>query len=206
MYFTYREESRTFQDFGLWSNDGVTVTGACEPEQVQALDVTYGTLQALDVQPTAGRWFSQADDTAGAPDTVLLTYGYWRRHFGGDPASVIGRTLIVDSKPHTIIGVMPQNFRFLNSHADLLLPQQFDRSKMFLGNFSYQGIARLKPGVTLEEANTDVARMISIWLKAWPPAPGFSRALFENARFAPKVQCVPRPKYVQAEPLHVPQK
>jgi hypothetical protein len=188
MYFTYREESRTFQDFGLWSNDGVTVTGAGEPEQVQALDVTYGTLQALGVQPAAGRWFSQADDTTGAPDTVMLTYGYWQRHFGGNAASVVGRTLIVDSKPHAIIGVMPQNFRFLNSRADLILPEQFDRSKVFLGNFSYQGIARLKPGVTLEQANTDVARMISIWLKAWPPPPGFSRALFENARFAPKVQ------------------
>jgi len=188
MYFTYREENRTLQDFGLWSNDGVTVTGAGEPEQVQALDVTYGTLQALGVQPAAGRWFSQSDDTAGAPHTVMLTYGYWRRHFGGDAASVIGRALIVDSKPHIIIGVMPQNFRFLNSHADLILPQQFDRAKIFLGNFSYQGIARLKPGVTLEQANTDVARMISIWLKAWPPAPGFSRALFESARFAPKVQ------------------
>jgi predicted permease len=188
MYFTYREESRTFQDFGLWSNNGVTVTGAGEPEQVQALDVTYGALQALGVQPAAGRWFSQADDATGAPDTVMLTYGYWQRHFGGNAASAVGRTLIVDSKPHAIIGVMPQNFRFLNSHADLILPEQFDRSKVFLGNFSYQGIARLKPGVTLEQANTDVARLLSIWLKAWPPPPGFSRALFENARFAPKVQ------------------
>jgi putative ABC transport system permease protein len=187
MYFTYREESRTFQEFGLWSNDGVTVTGAGDPEQVQALDVTYGTLQALGVQPAMGRWFSQADDTPGAPNTVMLTYGYWQRHFAGSP-STVGRTLTVDAKPHTIIGVMPQNFRFLNSHADLIQPLQFDRSKVFLGNFSYQGIARLKPGVTLQQASTDVARMIPIWLKSWPPAPGFSLALFENARFAPKLQ------------------
>jgi putative ABC transport system permease protein len=187
MYFTYREQTRTFQDFGLWSNDGVTVTGAGDPEQVQALDVTYGTLNALGVQPAMGRWFSQADDTPGAPDTVLLTYGYWQRRFGGSP-NAVGRTLTVDAKPHTIIGVMPQNFRFLNSHADLILPEQFDRGKVFLGNFSYQGIARLKPGVTLQQASTDVARMIPIWLKSWPPPPGFSLALFENARFAPKLQ------------------
>ncbi len=187
MYFTYRDENRTFQDFGLWSNDGVTVTGVGEPEQVQALDVTYGTLNALGVQPAMGRWFSQADDTPGAPDTVILTYGYWQRRFGGS-SSVVGQSLIADSKPRTIIGIMPQNFRFFGSHADVILPEQFDRSKIFLGNFSYQGIARLKPGVTLQQANTDVARMISIWLKAWPPAPGFSRALFENAHFAPKVQ------------------
>jgi putative ABC transport system permease protein len=187
MYFTYREESRTFQDFGLWSNDGVTVTGAGDPEQVQALNVTYGILNALGVQPAMGRWFSQADDTPGAADTVMLTYGYWQRRFGGSP-STVGRILTVDATPHTIIGVMPQNFRFLNSHADLIVPQQFDRSKVFLGNFSYQGIARLKPGITLQQASTDVARMIPIWLKAWPPAPGLSLALFENAHFAPKIQ------------------
>jgi predicted permease len=187
MYFTYREENRTFQDFGLWSDDGVTVTGAGEPEQVRALDVTYGTLQALGVQPALGRWFSQADDTPGTPDSVILTYGYWQRRFGGS-TSAIGRTLVVDSRPRTIIGVMRRDFRFLNSGADLILPERFDRSKIFLGNFSYRGIARLKAGVTVEQANTDVARMLSIWVKAWPPAPGISRTLFENARFGPKLQ------------------
>jgi putative ABC transport system permease protein len=187
MYFTYREQGRTFQDFGLWANDGATVTGAGEPEQVQSLDVTYGALNALDVQPATGRWFSQPDDTPGAPDTVILTYGYWQRRFGGNP-SAVGRSLIVDAKPHTIIGVMPRNFRFLSSSADLIVPIQFDRSKIFLGQFSYQGIARLKPGVTLEQANADVTRMLPGWLRAWPPPSGFSRALFENAHFAAKVQ------------------
>ena len=187
MYFTYREENRTFEDFGLWSNDGVTVTGAGEPEQVAALDVTFGVLQALRVQPSAGRWFSQADDSPGAPDTVILTYDYWQRHFGGDTASTVGRTLIVDSKPHVIVGVMPQDFRFLNSRADLILPEQFERNKVFLGNFSYQGIARLKSGVTVQQADADLARLLAIWLKAWPAAPGFSRELFENARFAPYI-------------------
>ena len=115
MYFTYREQSRTFQDFGLWSNDGASITGVGEPEQVQALDVTYGTLQALGVQPALGRWFSQADDTPGTPNTAILTFGYWQRRFGGN-ASVVGRTLTVDSKPRTIVGVMPQNFRFLEGH------------------------------------------------------------------------------------------
>ena len=187
MYFTYRDENRTFQSFGLWSYDGGTVTGVGEPEQVQVLDMTYGTLQALGVQPVLGRWFSQADDTPGTTETVILMYGYWQRKFGGS-RSVIGRTLDIDSKPRTIIGVMPQKFGFENSQADLLLPERFERDKLFLGNFSYQGVARLKPGVTITQANADVARMIPIWLRAWPPAPGFSRALFEGAHFAPKIQ------------------
>ena len=59
---------------------------------------------------------------------------------------MVGRTLNLDSKPRTVIGIMPQDFQFLNNAADLILPQQIDRNKVYLGNFSYQGIARLKPG------------------------------------------------------------
>ncbi len=186
MYFTYRDENRTFQEFGVWGFGGASVTGVAEPEQVRALSVTYGTLQALGVQPALGRWFSQADDTPGSPETVMLTYGYWKRRFGGD-SSVVGRTLTVDSRPHNVIGVMPASFGFRNN-PELILPLRFERSKIFLGEFSYQGIARLKPGVTLQQANADVGRMLGIWLNAWPTPPGFSRALFENAHFGPKVQ------------------
>ena len=187
MYFTYREQNQTFQEFGLWSNGGASVTGNGDPEQLRALFVTYGTLQAVGVQPVLGRWFSEADDTPGTDETVMLTHGYWQRRFGGDN-SVIGKTLTVDSKPRSIIGVMPSEFQFLNTTAELILPHRFDRSKLFLGNFSYQAIARLKPGVTLEQANADVGRMLGIWTKAWPAPPGFDRALFENARLGPKLQ------------------
>jgi len=187
MYFTYREENQTFQDFGLWSNGGSTITGVGDPEALRAIIVTDGVLQALGVQPAVGRWFSRADDTPGAPDTVMLMYGYWQRRFGGDK-SVVGRALTLDSKPRTVIGIMPQDFRFLNNEAELILPQQFDRNKVFLGQFGFQGIARLKPGVTLQRANTDVGRMLGIWLKAWPTPPGFDRALFENARLAPDLK------------------
>src|SRR5579863_7331812 len=187
MYFTYRDENRTFQAFGLWSSGGASITGLGDPEQVRTLDVTYGTLEALGMQPAAGRTFSPSDDAPGTPETAILTYGYWQRRFGGS-ASAVGRTLTVDAKPRTIIGVMPRDFRFLNVNADMILPLRFERDKLFLGNFSYQGIARLKPGMTIQQANMDVARMLPLWLKAWPPPPGFPRTLFENAHFAPLVQ------------------
>ena len=187
MYFTYREENHTFQEIGLWSNGSVPVTGLAEPEQVDSLWVTYGTLQALAVQPALGRWFSQADDTPGSPQTVILSYGYWQRRFGGNP-NVLGRTLTVDSRPRTIVGVMPAGFRFLEVKADVILPQRFDRKQMMLGQFSYQGIARLKPGVTIQQADADVARMIPIWLNEWPAPPGLSRSLFVDARLGPKIQ------------------
>lgn len=186
MYFTYRDENRTFQDFGLFNRGRASVTGMGEPEQVQAIYVTEGVLQALGVRPTAGRWFSRADDTPGTARTAILAYGYWQRRFGGQP--VVGRTIDIDSLPRTIIGVMPREFHFLDFPTDVLLPQRFDRNKIFLGDFSYQGIARLKPGVTLRQANADVQRMIGIWLRGWAPPPGFSRTLFENARVSPNLK------------------
>ena len=191
MYFTYREQNRTFQEFGLWSNGAASVTGLGEPEQVRTLLVTYGTLQALGVQPALGRWFSEAEDKPGAPDIVLLTHGYWQRRFGGDPHA-IGRTVTVDSKPHRVIGVMPADFQFQNANPDLILPERFDRNKVFLGNFSYQGIARLKPGVSLQQADADVARMLPIWLKQWPAPPGFDRAIFENIHIGPALRPLKR--------------
>jgi len=95
MYFTYREENRTFQDIGVYRSSGATVTGLAEPDVVPALVVTYGTLQALGVQPKYGRWFSQAGDAPGSPETVILNYGYGQRRFGGEP-SVVGRILMID--------------------------------------------------------------------------------------------------------------
>ena len=180
-YFTFREENHTFEQFGIWTGDGVSVTGLGTPEQVPALDVTSGALAALGVQPILGRWFTLKDEDHGSPETVILTHGYWQRKFGGNH-SVIGRRMMADGKPREIIGVMPPNFRFLDEKPDLIFPFQFDRAKVTLGSFSYYGIARLKPGVTLAQANADVARMIPMVNMKFPPPPGFSANLFEDAR------------------------
>ncbi|MGD0362830.1 MAG: ABC transporter permease [Bryobacteraceae bacterium] len=186
-YFTFREESRTFQDIGLWRNDSVNVTGTGEPEQVDAADVTDGLLPMLGEQPIRGRWFSRKDDLPGSPKTAVISYGYWQRRFGGDP-SVIGRRIVADGDATEIIGILPPNFRFLNAHAALIEPMQLDRGKVFVGNFSYRAVARLKPGVTLAQANADVARMLPMMLDKFPPAPGISLKMFQEARFGPLVR------------------
>ncbi len=150
MYFTYRDENRTFQHFGLWRFGVAPVTGAGEPELPRALMVTHGVLDALDVKPLLGRWFSPADDTPGSPETVILTHGYWRRRFLGD-SSVIGRAMTINARPHTVIGVMPEAFQFSRNsrEPELILPLRFERSTVNLGTFAFQGIARLRPGVTM---------------------------------------------------------
>jgi predicted permease len=101
---------------------------------------------------------------------------------------VLGRTITIDSKPRAVIGVMPEGFRFLDADADVIMPQRFERARLFLGNFSFTGIARLKPGVTVEQANADVARILPIWLNAWPLPLGLDRKLFQNAGFAPALR------------------
>src|SRR5438105_2282526 len=179
-YFTFRDENRTLQQFGMWNGNRVSVTGLDAPEQVQSLTVNEGTLPALGIQPVIGRWFTAKDDSPGSTETVMLSHGYWQRKFGADP-SAIGRRIQVDGRPREIIGVMPANFRLLDVPADLIFPFRFDRGKTFLGNFSFQGIARLKPGVTLQQANADVGRMIPIVNTKFPPARGFNAKIFEQA-------------------------
>jgi putative ABC transport system permease protein len=187
LYFTYREEGRVFEQSGLWQLDTVTVTGLAEPEQVPSVNVTTEVLPALDISPTIGRGFSQKDDSPGAPKTAILMNGYWKARFGGDPG-VIGRRIIVDGHATEIIGVMPESFRFLTQTVSMFVPLQIDRAKTHLGNFSYRGIGRLKPGATLEEASTDVARMIPMGLEQFPAFPGFDKKTFANARLGPNLK------------------
>src|SRR5207244_8762998 len=131
--------------------------------------------------PAMGRWFSDEDHTLGSADTVILTHGYWQRRFGGD-ASAIGRQVMIDARSHTVIGVMPAAFRFLDETPDLILPLRFEPATLTLGRFSYEGVARLKPGVTVEQATADIARMLPTWLETWPRFPGIGGAVFVNAR------------------------
>ena len=182
-YFINREQNTTFQDIGAYDGDAFSVTGAGEPEHVRGLDVTDGTLPLLGVQPALGRLFTRQDDAASAPRTVILSYAYWRQKFGG-ASSVIGGSITMDGTARQIIGVLPRDFHFLDyNDAALIVPFQWDRSKTKLGNFSFRGIARLKPGVTLNQASTDMARLLPITFRSFPAPDGFSPAIFAKANF-----------------------
>jgi predicted permease len=187
LYLTYREDGRVFEDSGMWDGDSVSVTGSGEPERVQALDVTDGTLGLLRVQPAIGRRFTAEDDSPKSPERIMLAYSYWQRKFGGD-TGVIGRQLVVDGTPREIIGVLPASFKFLDTNPQLILPFRLNRAELFVGNFSFRGIARLKPGVTIAQANADVARMIPLVMERFPMAPGFTKQMFQEARLAPNLR------------------
>src|SRR5271170_729438 len=188
IYFVDREQNTTLQDIGVYDGDSLNVTGAGEPEHVSGLDVTDGTLPILGVAPAVGRLFTRKDDSPGAPQTVLLSYGYWQKKFGSD-RGVIGRSITVDGKPREIIGVLPRDFHFLDwQDAALVVPFQWDRSKIKLGNFSQRAVARLKPGVTIEQASADMGRLLPVVLRTFPAPEGFSVSLFEKAHFLPNLR------------------
>jgi predicted permease len=162
---TYLEHTRAFESLGVWTPAGrATVTGGGEPEEVRALTASRGFFTTLGVQPDIGRWFSREDDTPGAADTVLIGTAYWQQKYGGNP-DVVGRTIVIDARPHQIIGVMPARFAFLGEF-DVLLPLRIDPSRPVPG-FRLNGVARMKAGVTLAQANADIARMLEIYFDTY---------------------------------------
>ncbi len=186
-YFAMREEGRTFENFGLWKETAVNITGLAEPERVEGMLVTQGFLPTLRVQPQLGRAFSADDDQPGRPKTAILTHAYWQRRFGADP-TVVGRSIRVDGEAREVIGVLPADFRFMDLQSGLLLPFQFDRKDAVVGNFSFPAIARLKSGVTMEQASADLARILKMLPDMFRLAPGMSRNMLEKTRMAPRIQ------------------
>ncbi|MGH8636471.1 MAG: ABC transporter permease, partial [Burkholderiales bacterium] len=160
-YLTFRENQQVFEAIGAWDPAEVSITGTAEPERVQALRVSSSTLPLLRVQPIVGRGLDPEDDVPGNPLRVLLTYGYWQRRFGGLEHAV-GQRLMIDGTPGEVVGVLPATFKFLRTRPEIVLPMPLDASAPRGISFGFQALARLEPGVTLAQANADVARMISL--------------------------------------------
>jgi predicted permease len=184
MYFTFSEHNRTFQSLGVWRPGTSNVTGFAQPEEVHAANMTDGVLETLEVPPMLGRLLSVADQDPRNANNIMLSYGYWQRRFGGD-RSVIGRSIMVDARQRTIIGVMPRGFRLVDLDFDILTPMGLDPHNEPLAGFAFQGIGRLKPGVTIAQADGDVARLIKVWMDSWTNGPGTNPHWYEQWRITP---------------------
>ncbi len=184
MYLTFAEHNRTFRSIGLWAPGTANVTGVQQPEWVQADQISEGVLETLEVPPMLGRWFSPADQDPRGANSVMLSYGYWQRRFGGDRA-VIGRAIQVDAQARTIVGVMPRGFRLVDQDFDLLVPFALDRTHLKLAPFCCNGIGRLKPGIPIAQANADIARLIPLWMDTWSNGPGTNPHFYARWKIAP---------------------
>lgn len=184
MYLTFSEHSQTFQSMGIRTPGMANVTGVAQPEQVRSAIVSDGILQTLEVAPVLGHWFSQADQDPHGRKTIMLSYGYWQRRFGGQ-RDVIGRILHVDSQAREIVGVMPRGFRMVDQDFDLLIPMAVDRVHERLAPFCCNAIGRLRPGVSLAQADADIARLIPVWMDSWTNGPGTNSHYYRIWRIMP---------------------
>ncbi len=186
-YFMIRDSGQSFQDIGLWQSGSATITGRGEPEQIETLNVTDGTLPVLGIRPELGRAFSKDDDLPKGPSVALISHKYWQRAFGGTP-SAIGQSLMVNGTPREVIGVLPDNFQFLTANPLVVLPMKIDRATIHAAGFNYQALARLKPGASIEQANADVARLLPSLTERFPLPEGFTKQMFNDARFGSLVR------------------
>jgi predicted permease len=179
LYFTFAEHNQSFQSVGVWVSNTANVTGLAQPEEVHTALITDGVLQTLDVPPAVGRWLTRADQDPRGAKRIMLSYGYWQRRFGGD-RGVIGRTIQLDAQTREIVGVMPRGFRLVDHDFDMFVPVAFDRNELKLAGFGFNGIARLKPGVSLAQADAEVPRLLSIWMDSFTNGPGTNPHFYET--------------------------
>ncbi|MCG8466847.1 MAG: ABC transporter permease [Gemmatimonadetes bacterium] len=184
-HLTYLDESTAFVGIGMWEDGSRSVTGLGEPENVDVVVATQGVLPLLRAPFELGRSFTAEEDSPDGPDTVILSSAYWRDRLGGDP-NVLGRTLRIDGHAHQVVGVLAPEFRFLDVAPDLFLPMRLDRATVRTGVFRYAGLARLEPGLSLEQASAELARVLPLAFERFPG--GFSLDMAREARIAPDLR------------------
>lgn len=150
----WRARTHGFVDVAAVTGRSLTLSGTDEPERFNGATVTWNMFPMIGIQPVLGRQIRQEEDTPGGPRVVLLSHGVWQRRYASDP-NVLGRTITVNGNPHTIIGVMPPKFQF-PAQAQLwipLVPIEYANPR---STRELQVMARLKPGVSLQEARRDI--------------------------------------------------
>jgi putative ABC transport system permease protein len=163
-YFDYREQSRSFEQFGVSTGGAMTLTGAGEPLRLPLGVVSHGVMPALGVAPQLGRFFTPDEDTPERNVVILLGDGLWRRRFGAD-RGVVGRRVVLDGQAFTVVGVMPPGFRLPQDFdaaapAEAFVPLGFDRSTIPIrGSHFLTGVARLRPGVSPEQADAEISAL-----------------------------------------------
>ena len=180
----YTRDTQSFSALGGYQQYGNELSGVGEPAQINDARMTAGVFAALGVQPLIGRVFTTEEDTGSAP-VAVLSYATWQSRFRGD-AQIVGRKILLDRKPYVVIGVMPRSFEFplLSGHlnrSELWIPMSFKPEELTGGamaNWSYQMVARLKPGISPAQAQQDAERVAKATERSYP---GFMASLHIDA-------------------------
>lgn len=162
-----QREAKSWEAIGAWAPGGQNVGTESEPLRVTSAAITRSMIDVLGVQPERGRNFTEEEDRNGGPDVAIISHGLWQKGFGG-ANDIIGKQIQVNAKTTTVIGVMPANFAFppgSNDQVDILLPFQFDPANPGnRGSHFLSVIGRLKPGVTVEQAQSEMTSLMAGWM------------------------------------------
>jgi predicted permease len=174
-YLDYRDRNRVFSGIAAYKNDTANLTGSGQPERIPITRASANLFSVLGVQPMLGRTYTMAEDRPGAAKVAILSYGLWKRRYGAD-RKILGRAIDLDGQPYTVIAVMPASFQFpfsslpYSDRAELWAPVAFTQDEIAdrVREFGTFAIARLKPGVSLPQAQEDVARVAADFEKQYP--------------------------------------
>ena len=160
-YFDLLARQTTFSGVGAWTGANPTLTGGGEaPERLRVVAMSASLLPTLGRRPALGRGFTAEEDRPGGPAVAILSDGLWKRRFAGDPG-VAGRTVLLDGRATTVVGIMPADFRFLPAEVDLWTPLQADPTSGGRGRHNLGVVARLAEGTTLEGAGAGIAAIMA---------------------------------------------
>ena len=171
-YFDYLDQLTAFERIGVSTPAIVSITGEGEPERLPATAVSAGVLPLLGVAPVAGRVFAPQEDVP-SPEVVILSYELWQRRFSG-AESVLGRRIIVNGLPRTVIGVMPAGFRVPDdlsstTPAEVFIPLGLHRDSVRIrGSHYLTGVARLRRGASVEQGRADIATVARRFVARFP--------------------------------------
>jgi len=174
-YLDYRAQNNCFEQVAAYELNGFNLTGEGIPARVNGASISAATFSLLGVQPILGQSFAAIQDKRGAASSVIISHSVWTQRFGGSPEA-LGKTVRLDERSYTIIGVMPASFRYPtdgappSERADVWVPLGFapDRIKDRVRDFGVGVVGRLKPGATLAQARQDVASVAENFMKRYP--------------------------------------
>jgi putative ABC transport system permease protein len=169
-YQDWKAQSRAFEGIGVYNRQSYNLTGAGEAERIVAGQVSADLFSVLRVRPAHGRLFTNDEDKPGTAPVVVLSYGLWQRRFGGD-TSVLNQAITLNGKSYTVIGIMPADYLY-PSRVEMWVPVgQASNSPEWENRSNHPGlygVARLKPGMTQEQAQADMDLVATNLEKQYP--------------------------------------
>ncbi len=168
-FLDWQEMNHSFEALSAIRPSNVTLTGNGEPEQTWAVHTSGNLFRMLGVKPALGRDFVAEEEQPGHEKVAMISYGLWQRRFGGD-TGVIGKSISIDFKPYTLIGVLPRSFSLFGTNAafDVWVPFAFDRAQLDRENHELVVIGRLKSGVPIRVAQTEMETIMAALQKQYP--------------------------------------